>query len=257
MDVTSHCNSSDITESVANKNPNQSECISSQPTANGTFLYHNTDEAPPPASDRSEDGDISDDSLMGSSSTNDISRLLPSQPAPAPLRKHKGVDSSSASPPPVCTPPSSSFTSPPPPSRSSTCNRHSCSLPHHRHHHQQSTNQKRLSSTKSHTSFKTDAAHIKEVAGDDCCVHCLLACLFCELLSMCSAVGECLACGVGGAGCCDAAVGCCCCVEAAGEAACTEEACQAMLDCGILEDCCGSSDCLEICLECCSICFPS
>ncbi|XP_071314780.1 myoD family inhibitor isoform X2 [Trachinotus anak] len=210
MDVTSHCNSSDITESVANKNPNQSECISSQPTANGTFLYHNT-----------------------------------------------GVDSSSASPPPVCTPPSSSFTSPPPPSRSSTCNRHSCSLPHHRHHHQQSTNQKRLSSTKSHTSFKTDAAHIKEVAGDDCCVHCLLACLFCELLSMCSAVGECLACGVGGAGCCDAAVGCCCCVEAAGEAACTEEACQAMLDCGILEDCCGSSDCLEICLECCSICFPS
>ena len=75
---------------------------------------------------------------------------------------------------------------------------------------------------------------------------------------MCSAVGECLACGVGGAGCCNAAAGCCSCMEAAaGEAACTEEACQAVLDCGILEDCCGSSDCLEICLECCSICFPS
>ncbi|XP_056240722.1 myoD family inhibitor [Seriola aureovittata] len=261
MDVTSHC--SDITESGANKNPNQSECISSQPMANGTLPHHSTDEAPPPLSDRSEDGDISDDSLTGSSSTNDICRLLPSQPASA-LRKQKGVDSSSVSPPPICTPPSSSVTSPPlppppppPPPRSSTCNRHSCNLPHHHHHHHQSTNQKRLSSTKSHASFKTDAAHIKEVAGDDCCAHCLLACLFCELLSMCSAVGECLACGVGGAGCCDAAAGCCCCVEAAGEAACTEEACQAVLDCGILEDCCGSSDCLEVCLECCSICFPS
>ncbi|MEQ2234482.1 hypothetical protein ILYODFUR_032182 [Ilyodon furcidens] len=90
----------------------------------------------------------------------------------------------------------------------------------------------------------------------DCCVHCLLACLFCELLSMCSALGECLACGVGGAGCCEASA-CCCCVEAVGEAACTEEACQALLDCGMLENCCASSDCLEICLECCSIVFPS
>ncbi|XP_018542994.1 myoD family inhibitor domain-containing protein isoform X2 [Lates calcarifer] len=251
MEVTSHCNGSDITESRANKNPNQSDCLSSQPTANGTLPQHNTEEAPPPVSSRSEDGDISDDSLTGTSSTNDVSQLLPSQPTSA-LRKQKGVDSLSVSPSPVCTPPSSS-TSPPPRTRprSSTCNRHSCSLPHHHH------STKRLSSTKSHASFKTDAAHIKEVAGDDCCVHCLLACLFCEMLSMCSAVGECLACVVGGAGCCDAAVGCCCCVEAAGEAACTEEACQAVLDCGILEDCCGSSDCLEICLECCSICFPA
>uniref|UniRef100_A0A3Q2W9R0 Zgc:113363 n=1 Tax=Haplochromis burtoni TaxID=8153 RepID=A0A3Q2W9R0_HAPBU len=167
-----------------------------------------------------------------------------------------GVDSSSStSPPPVCTPPSSSMKSPPPPpaSRSSTSNRH------HHHHHHQSTKQKRLSSTKSQASSKTDATHIKEVAGDDCCAHCLLACLFCELLSMCSAVGDCLVCGMGGAGCCDAAAGgcCCCCMEAAGEAACTEEACQAVLDCGIIENCCGSSDCLEICLECCSICFPT
>ncbi|KAI3357938.1 hypothetical protein L3Q82_016324 [Scortum barcoo] len=255
MDVTSHCSGSNIRESAADKNPVESECISSQPTANGELPHHNTAEAPPPPSDRSEDS--SDDSLTDSSSTNDISCLLPTQPASA-LQKQKGVDSSSVSPLPICTPPSSSFTGPPPPllSSSSTCN--SCSLPHqhHRHHRQHSTNQKRLSSPKSHASLKTDAAHIKEVAGDDCCVHCLLACLFCEMLSMCSALGECLACGVGGAGCCDAAVGCCC-VEAAGEAACTEEACQAVLDCGILEDCCGSSDCLEICLECCSICFPT
>ncbi|GAA6216024.1 myoD family inhibitor domain-containing protein-like [Lates japonicus] len=153
MEVTSHCNGSDITESRANKNPNQSDCLSSQPTANGTLTQHNTEEVPPPVSNRSEDGDISDDSLTGISSTNDVSRLLPSQPASA-LRKQKGVDSSSVSPPPVCTPPPR--TRP----RSSTCNRHSCSLPHHHH------STKRLSSTTSHTAFKTDAAHIKEVAGD-------------------------------------------------------------------------------------------
>ncbi|XP_040905488.1 serine/threonine-protein kinase pakA isoform X1 [Toxotes jaculatrix] len=169
MEVTSHSNGSDITESGASKNPNLSEAISSQPTANGTLPHHSTEEAPPPLLDRSEDGNASEDSLTGSSSTNDIAQLLPSQPASA-LRKHKGVDSSPVSPPPVCAPPSSSFTSPPPPpspfSQSSTCNRHSCSLPHHHHHHHGSTNQKRLSSTKSHASFKTNAAHIKEVAGD-------------------------------------------------------------------------------------------
>ncbi|KAG7220393.1 hypothetical protein INR49_018231 [Caranx melampygus] len=272
METTSHCR--DITESGVDKNPNGSECISSQPTANGTLPHHSTD--------WSEDGDISDDSLMSSSSTIDICRLLPPQSISA-LKKQKGVNSSLVSSPPICTPPSSSITSPPPPpvpppppspsSRSSTCKTHSCDHPPPHNHHQ-STNQNRLSSTKSNTSFKSDAVHIKEVAGDgepiiwkqkeitgsevtDCCVHCVLACLFCELLSMCSAVGECLACGVGGAGCCNAAVDCCCCMEAAGEAACTEEACQAILDCGILENWCGSSDCLEICLECCSICFPS
>lgn len=243
MEVTSHCRAYDVTEDRANKDPNQSECIVSQPTANGMLPHHSTEETPPPLSQRSEDADSGDDSLTDSSYTSDISRLLPALPTFA-LRKQRGVDGSSASP--VCTPPSSSTCSPPPPPPS-TCSRH----------HHQSTNQKRLSSTKSHASFKTDAAHIKEVAGDDCCVHCLLACLFCELLSMCSAMGECLACGVGGASCCDAVAGCCCCVEAAGDVACTEEACQAVLDCGILEDCCSSSDCLEICLECCSICFPS
>ncbi len=45
-------------------------------------------EAPPPPSDRSEDGD-SGDSLTDSSSANDISRLLPAQPASV-LRKQKG-----------------------------------------------------------------------------------------------------------------------------------------------------------------------
>ncbi|XP_051803669.1 uncharacterized protein LOC127534510 isoform X2 [Acanthochromis polyacanthus] len=139
MEVASHCSASDVTE--VNKDPNQSECIVSQPTANGTITHHATEEAPPPLSHRLED-DSSDDSLTDSSYTNDISRLLPAPPTFA-LRKQRGVDGSSVSP--VCTPPSSS-----------TCSRH-----------HESTNQKQLSSTKSHTSFKTDAAHIKEVAGDD------------------------------------------------------------------------------------------
>ncbi|XP_071398477.1 myoD family inhibitor-like [Centroberyx affinis] len=263
MDVTSQCRGSDITEGRANKSPDRSQCITSQPTANGTLPRHAV-EAPPPRSDRAEDGDSGDDSLTDSSSANDVSRLLPPRPAPTPpppTHTDLSEDISSVSPP-VCTPPSPSFTPPPLPPpplppRSATCNRHSSSLPHHhRHHHHQSTNQKRLSSSKSHASLKTDAAHIKEVAGDDCCAHCLLACLFCELWSMCSVLGDCLVCGGGGAGCCDA-VGCCCCCAEAGGVACTEEACQAVLDCGILEDCCGSSDCLEICLECCSICFPT
>ncbi|XP_068454747.1 myoD family inhibitor domain-containing protein 2 [Clinocottus analis] len=230
MDVTSHCDSSDITESRANQKLVQSECVSVQPAANGKLPHHTDvlEEAPPSQfCDWSEDA--VDDTVTDSSSTNDVARLLPSQqkgcgPVPVCL---SGVDSSSLSPPPPLPPPR-------PPYRS--------------------TNQKHLSSTKSHASMRSDAAHIKEVAGDDWCVHCLLACLFCELPSMFSAVGECLVCAVGGAWCCDAAVGCCC---SWWEVACTEEACEATLDCGIWEDCCGSSNCLEVCLECCSICFHS
>nr|XP_046200745.1 LOW QUALITY PROTEIN: myoD family inhibitor [Oncorhynchus gorbuscha] len=106
------------------------------------------------------------------------------------------------------------------------------------------------STTRSQNSLKADATQIKEIAGDDCCVHCVLACLFCEVLSLCSVLAQCLACGEG----CE--VLCCCGEGAAGGLACGEDACSALLNCGILEDCCESSDCLEICLECCSICFP-
>ncbi|KAM9856347.1 uncharacterized protein ACBR49_002461 [Aulostomus maculatus] len=220
-----------VSEGGASKTPHLSECISSQPTANEMLPHRNTEEAPPLCSNRIEDGDSSDDSLIDNSLTNDVSRLLSLCPAVAPpLWNQKGVNRSAVAPPPICTPPPSSINSPPPPSRHTGSSYH-----HHHQRHHQRTNPKRLSSTKSHTSFKTDAAQIKQVAGD---------------------VGACLACGGGVAGCCDAAT-CCCCMEAAGEAACAEEACQAVLDCGILEDCCSSADCLEICLECCSICFPS
>ncbi|KAM4610054.1 uncharacterized protein ACJ7VT_013387 isoform 2-T3 [Polymixia lowei] len=228
-------------EGGANTSLDQSECVTSQPISNGMLPQHaepHTEEAPPPCSDRTEDGGNSDDFLTDSTSTNDVSRLIPDNvPSTHPLRQKdrpEGVQSLPlCTPPPPSLPPSSaalqngSVTSSSPPSTS--CNANS-SLHRPCHHHHATTNQKRLSSTKSHAPLKTDAAHIKEVAGD--------------------------ACGGGGVICCEA-IGCCCCVEAAGGVACTEDVCQAVLDCGIVEDCCGSSDCLEICLECCSICFPA
>ncbi|XP_036390169.1 myoD family inhibitor domain-containing protein [Megalops cyprinoides] len=143
---------------------------------------------------------------------------------------------------PVCTPPTVSGGHPGWPSAQSP----KSSAPVH-------PDKKRLpsTSTNSQHSLKTTAAQIQQVAGDDCCVHCVLACLFCELLSLCSVLAQCLACGRG----CETL--CCCGGGATGGVACGEEACSAGLDCGMLEDCCESSDCLEICLECCSICFPA
>ncbi|XP_065126443.2 uncharacterized protein [Paramisgurnus dabryanus] len=150
----------------------------------------------------------------------------------------------------VCTSPSerskARTTTSPKCSRHTKCNGH-------RHQHKKHPHKKHPPSTsKSQQSFKGDASQIQKVAGDDCCAHCILACLFCELMSCCSVMAQCLACGLE----CDAL---CCCGEAAtgGLACCAEDSCSALLDCGILEDCCQSSDCLEICVECCSICFPT
>lgn len=111
----------------------------------------------------------------------------------------------------------------------------------------------RQPSSTSSTALKTDSAHIKEAAGGDCCAHCLLACLFCELSSICSALAQCLLCG-GGVACADLG-GACCCSDALIDCCCLEVGCTE--ECGIVETCCGSNDCLEICLECCAICFPS
>ncbi|XP_057686527.1 myoD family inhibitor [Corythoichthys intestinalis] len=114
------------------------------------------------------------------------------------------------------------------------------------------TNEKHLYSRKKHTTFKTNAALINEVAGDDCGAHCLLACLFCEFQSMCWAAERFVTCGGRISSCCwfvDTCCWFCCC--------CWNEACTVSLDCGVLEECCSSADCLEICLECCAICFPS
>ncbi|KAK2841383.1 hypothetical protein Q7C36_012962 [Tachysurus vachellii] len=196
----------------------------------------------------------SDDSLTDIVITNEDALLLPDHvPAivhkldketPSPLNGPSSPDTGSNLSPPVCTPPSpSKGQRAPDPAQISKYNMHN--KPHKPH-------RKRPPSTsKSQQSLKTSSSQIQDVAGDDCCVQCVLACLFCELLPMCSAVAQCLACGME----CDAL--CCCGEVCGGLACCSGDPCAAVMDCAILEDCCQSSDCLEICLECCSICFPT
>lgn len=83
---------------------------------------------------------------------------------------------------------------------------------------------------------------------EDCCVHCILACLFCEFLTLCNIVLGQASCGI-----CTSEACCCCCSEEIGD----DCNCPCDMDCGIMDACCESSDCLEICMECCGICFPS
>ncbi|NP_001116774.1 uncharacterized protein LOC791449 [Danio rerio] len=199
----------------------------------------------------------SNESLIDGVTTSDDALLLPDH---IPTISHK-IDKGNVKPclpngtSPVvngcavtCSPPASSpQVSTSRPAAQQKCNPHAkCNG------HKQPPRKQMSSTSQSQKSFNGDATQIQRVAGDDCCAHCILACLFCEVLSWCSAVAQCLACGLE----CDAL---CCCGEAAGGglACCAEDSCSALLDCGILEDCCQSSDCLEICLECCSICFPA
>ncbi|NXX36847.1 MDFIC protein, partial [Nicator chloris] len=83
---------------------------------------------------------------------------------------------------------------------------------------------------------------------EDCCVHCILACLFCEFLTLCNIVLGQASCGI-----CTSEACCCCCGDEVGD----DCNCPCDMDCGIMDACCESSDCLEICMECCGICFPS
>ncbi|KAM8884021.1 myoD family inhibitor domain-containing protein isoform 1-T2 [Synchiropus picturatus] len=83
---------------------------------------------------------------------------------------------------------------------------------------------------------------------EDCCVHCILACLFCEFLALCNMVVTQASCGT-----CTPEACCCCCSEEVGD----DCNCPCDMDCGIMDACCESSDCLEICMECCGICFPT
>ncbi|XP_051031665.1 myoD family inhibitor domain-containing protein [Phodopus roborovskii] len=83
---------------------------------------------------------------------------------------------------------------------------------------------------------------------EDCCVHCILACLFCEFLTLCNIVLGQASCGI-----CSSEACCCCCGDEMGD----DCNCPCDMDCGIMDACCESSDCLEICMECCGICFPS
>lgn len=84
----------------------------------------------------------------------------------------------------------------------------------------------------------------------DCCVHCILACLFCEFLTLCNIVLDCATCGSCAGD--DSCFCCCCASEECGDC---DLPCD--MDCGIIDACCESADCLEICMECCSLCFSS
>ncbi|CAN9512317.1 unnamed protein product [Ophioblennius macclurei] len=107
------------------------------------------------------------------------------------------------------------------------------------------------SSKRSKSSSKSNSSQIPTEGQDaDCCVHCILACLFCEFLTLCNIVLDCATCG-SCAG--DDSCFCCCCVsEECGDC---DLPCD--MDCGIIDACCESADCLEICMECCSLCFSS
>ncbi|XP_051008787.1 myoD family inhibitor [Acomys russatus] len=95
------------------------------------------------------------------------------------------------------------------------------------------------------------ASQVPLQAQDDCCVHCILSCLFCEFLTLCNIVLDCATCGS-----CSSEDSClCCCCCGSGECADCDLPCD--LDCGIVDACCESADCLEICMECCGLCFSS
>ncbi|CAI5785409.1 Hypothetical predicted protein [Podarcis lilfordi] len=104
-------------------------------------------------------------------------------------------------------------------------------------------------SVNSGSSKKSSAySHKPGSSPEDCCVHCILSCLFCEFVTLCSLVLGQASCGV-----CPVEACCCCCGEEMGD----DCNCPCDMDCGIMDACCESSDCLEICMECCGICFPS
>ncbi|MBZ3881821.1 MyoD family inhibitor [Sciurus carolinensis] len=106
-------------------------------------------------------------------------------------------------------------------------------------------------SKKSKGSTKSSTSQIPLQAQEDCCVHCVLSCLFCEFLTLCNIVLDCATCGS-----CSSEDSClCCCCCGSGECADCDLPCD--LDCGILDACCESADCLEICMECCGLCFSS
>ncbi|KAL1020538.1 hypothetical protein UPYG_G00001400 [Umbra pygmaea] len=230
-----------------------------QPLPNGTAGQHAVEPGASDKGGRAADDGESDDSLTDHNSTTDVSWLLPERVPTNPYRlgrdespREVPVSSSPKTSPKTLTTRPSPVGSPLPSSSNHIewSPRQAPQLPacHHGHPNQK---ERLPSTTKSQKSLKADATQIKDIAGDDCCVHCVLACLFCELQSLCSVLAQCLLCG-------DGCEGLCCCTEgASGGIACGEDACSALLDCGILEDCCESSDCLEVCMECCSICFPA
>ncbi|XP_060701171.1 myoD family inhibitor domain-containing protein isoform X1 [Hemiscyllium ocellatum] len=105
------------------------------------------------------------------------------------------------------------------------------------------------SSKRSKSSSRSTASQIPSDAEEDCCVHCILACLFCQFLTLCNLVLDCATCGT-----CASDSSCCFCC---GSEECAPCDLPCDLDCGIVDACCESADCLEICMECCGLCFSS
>ncbi|KAM4795433.1 myoD family inhibitor isoform 2-T2 [Rhinophrynus dorsalis] len=112
--------------------------------------------------------------------------------------------------------------------------------------------QPRLEKQSSRTSSKgLEPPHLPPESQEDCCVHCTLALLFCQFLSLCNLILDVLTCGSCSA---DSAGFCCSCCSMGGCPDCSDSC---GTDCGIVDACCESADCLEICMECCGLCFSS
>ncbi|XP_069785164.1 myoD family inhibitor domain-containing protein-like isoform X2 [Narcine bancroftii] len=83
-------------------------------------------------------------------------------------------------------------------------------------------------------SYKSVVSQLPPATEEDCCLHCVLACLFCQLFSFCGTVD----CGAPWLGVEPGAPACCC--RGAGDGA---EDCGGA--CALLRECCGTADCLE------------